>query len=67
MKKSLKEFKEKPKSEQQEVLGTLMFNRIEESKLANNEDIPKMTGMLIDTEILDLEEIVDILENEKSL
>ncbi len=44
-----------------------MFKRIEESDLAEAEDIPKMTGMLIDLDILDFEEIIEILENKDSL
>jgi polyadenylate-binding protein len=49
------------------VLGELMFSKIQKTNAVNSENISKVTGMLIDLDILDYEEIIDMLENEDSL
>ena len=52
---------------QRNVLGELMFAKIQGTKLVAAENVSKVTGMLIDLEILDYEEIIDMLENSDSL
>lgn len=67
LKKNQKEFIEMSKEKQNQILGNLMYNRVLESKLASAEQIPKVTGMLIDLEILEYAEVIDILENDAAL
>lgn len=49
------------------ILGELMFSKIQKTSAVGSSDISKVTGMLIDLDILDYEEIIDMLENEESL
>lgn len=67
LKKNKKEFMDMNNEKQKNILGNLMFQRVSESKLASKTQIPKVTGMLIDMEILDYAEIIDILENDEAL
>lgn len=67
LKKNKKEFLAFDKDKQNNVLGNLMYNRVLSSGLTEKDLVPKITGMLIDLDILDYEEIIDILVNEESL
>jgi len=67
LKKNKKEFLAMNKEKQNNILGNLMYNRVLGSGIADRDLIPKVTGMLIDLEILDYEEIIDILVNDESL
>lgn len=67
LKKNKKEFGEFSQERKKTILGNLMFNRVKDSKQATQTQIPKVTGMLIDLEILDYAEIIDILENDDAL
>jgi polyadenylate-binding protein len=67
LKKNKKEFLGMNKEQQNNILGNLMYNRVLGSGIADRDLIPKVTGMLIDLEILDYEEIIDILVNDESL
>lgn len=67
LKKNKKEFTELSKDKQNQILGNLMYSRVQESKLASTNQIPKVTGMLIDLDILDYAEVIDILENDAAL
>ena len=67
LKHSKKEFMNFEPDKQRKVLGNLMFAKIQSTKLASSENVSKVTGMLIDLEILDYEEIIDMLENVESL
>ena len=49
------------------LLGSLMFTKVMETGMVEEENISKVTGMLIDLEILDYEEIVDMFINQDSL
>ena len=60
-------FKNFDKDRQNEILGNLMYHKVMESGLGNKELAPKITGMLIDTEILEIAEIIEIMENKESL
>lgn len=62
-----KEFMNFDTDKQRNVLGELMFAKIQATKLVAPENVSKVTGMLIDLEILDYEEIIDMLENPDSL
>ena len=44
-----------------------MYEKVQNSGLTETNQVSKITGMLIDLEILEFEEILDILENEDSL
>lgn len=61
------EFMTYEKERQNNILGTLMYHKVVESGLANKEVAPKITGMLIDLDILDINEIIEIMENKESL
>lgn len=67
LKKNKKEFLGMDKERQNNILGNLMYNRVLGSGLTDRDLVPKVTGMLIDLEILDYEEIIDILVNDESL
>lgn len=53
--------------EKRKILGNLMYYRIEGLGTVQTEIVPKITGMLIDLEVLELSEIIDILVNDESL
>lgn len=61
------EFLTYDKERQNNILGNLMYHKVMESGLSNKELAPKITGMLIDLEILDIAEIIEIMENKESL
>lgn len=67
LKHNKKEFMNFDSDKQRNVLGELMFAKIQATKLVAPENVSKVTGMLIDLEILDYEEIIDMLENSDSL
>jgi len=67
LKHNKKEFMNFDSDKQRNVLGELMFAKIQGTKLVAAENVSKVTGMLIDLEILDYEEIIDMLENSDSL
>ena len=67
LKKNKKEFLAMDKERQNNILGNLMYNRVLGSGLTDKDAVPKVTGMLIDLDILDYEEIIDILVNDESL
>lgn len=67
LKHNKKEFMNFDSDKQRNVLGELMFSKIQNTKLVAPENVSKVTGMLIDLEILDYEEIIDMLENADSL
>lgn len=67
LKHNKKEFMNFDSDKQRNVLGELMFAKIQNTKLVAPENVSKVTGMLIDLEILDYEEIIDMLENSDSL
>lgn len=60
------EFLEKPIDEQKNYLGNIMYARVR-SMTKDESLIPKITGMLIDMEVLEFEEILEIIENDNSL
>lgn len=57
------EFLKFDKDKQQNILGNIMYHKVVESNLTNKSYAPKITGMLIDLDILELNEIIDIMEN----
>ncbi len=52
--------------DQKNFLGNIMYLRVKKFKQDENL-LPKITGMLIDLEVLDYDEIVEIIENDESL
>ena len=67
LKKNKSVFMEFDEEKRRNVLGELMFSKIQKTGIVDSENISKVTGMLIDLDILDYEEIIDMLENEESL
>lgn len=55
------------KERQNNILGNLMYHKVMESGLSNKDLAPKITGMLIDLDILEITEIIEIMENKESL
>lgn len=53
--------------DKRKILGNLMFYRISTVQNGKQELIPKITGMLIDLEVLDLNDIIEILEKDEIL
>jgi Poly-adenylate binding protein, unique domain len=65
LKTHVEEFKMMNMGEKKNILGTLMFNKI--SGNAPESLVPKITGMLIDLEVLSIEEIIEILSDDSLL
>lgn len=66
LKQNLKEFESLSNDEKKNILGNMMYNKVNE--LSPPTDlIPKITGMLIDLEVLTIEEIIEILEKKDLL
>lgn len=55
------------KEKQQNILGNIMYHKVMESSLQDKKLAPKITGMLIDLDILDIDEIIQIMENKDVL
>ena len=55
------------KEKQQNILGNIMYHKVMESSLADKKLAPKITGMLIDLDILEINEIIEIMENKDIL
>lgn len=62
-----REFNDFSEEKQRNILGELMFNCVSKQGITDPAKISKITGMLIDLEILEFDEILDMLENEESL
>ena len=67
LKKNKTAFMDFEEEKKRNVLGELMFSKIQKTNAVDSENISKVTGMLIDLDILDYEEIIDMLEHEESL
>merc|ERR1719326_2605512 len=66
LKNNLATFEAFDSLEKKNILGNLMYPLVD-AKVKNPEHVPKITGMLIDLEVLRPQEIVEIMENEESL
>merc|ERR1711988_1004228 len=66
LKNNLASFEALDSLEKKNILGNLMYPLVD-AKVKNPEHVPKITGMLIDLEVLRPQEIVEIMENEESL
>lgn len=66
LRKNQKDFQSKSTDEQKNLLGNIMYNRVRSMQKDDNL-IPKITGMLIDTEVLEFDEILEIIENDQAL
>lgn len=62
LKNNIAEFEKMENLERKNILGNLMYPLVEKS-VSNPEHVPKITGMLIDLEVLKVTEIVEIMEN----
>merc|ERR1712046_7223 len=66
LKNNLVDFESLDPMEKKNILGNLMYPLVD-AKVKNPEHVPKITGTLIDLEVLRPQEIVEIIENEESL
>lgn len=66
LKNNISEFENMDNHEKKNILGNLMYPLVEKS-VSNPEHVPKITGMLIDLEVLKVIEIVEIMENQDAL
>lgn len=62
---NLQEFLKLDQNKQRETLGNMLFPKIK--KYADDVLAPKITGMLIDFSVFEVQDIVEFLENEESL
>lgn len=53
--------------EKKNILGNIMYERVKSKHTREAELLPKITGMLIDLDVLDLDEILDIISNDDVL
>ena len=65
LRENLQEFLKLDINKQRETLGNMLFPRIK--KYADEDLTPKITGMLIDFSVFEVQDIVEFLENEESL
>ena len=57
-------------NKRREVLGNVLFPKVNKSLIKVKKDpkhTPKITGMLLDFEVVELQEIYDFIQDEKSL
>merc|ERR1712087_6434 len=66
LKRNLDAFEKYDNHEKNNILGNLMYPLVEQN-VQNPEHVPKITGMLIDLEVLRANEIVEIMENQEAL
>lgn len=66
LKNNLAMFEAMEVQEKKNILGNLMYPLVEQN-VQNPEHVPKITGMLIDLEVLRAGEIVEIMENQEAL
>merc|ERR1712138_228315 len=66
LKINITEFENMDHHEKKNILGNLMYPLVEKA-VSNPEHVPKITGMLIDLEVLKVSEIVEIMENTEAL
>merc|ERR1711934_1153963 len=66
LKNNMTEFEAFDNHEKKNILGNLMYPLVEKT-VNNPEHVPKITGMLIDLEVLKAHEIVEIMENQEAL
>jgi len=66
LKRNLDTFEKLDNHEKKNILGNLMYPLVEEN-VTIPEHVPKITGMLIDLEVLRANEIVEIMENQEAL
>ena len=62
---NMAEFQAMSDADQKQLLGILMFEKV--SKVTTPQLSPKVTGMLIDLEVLDLNDVLEILESQDKL
>lgn len=62
---NMADFLKLDKNKQRDTLGNMLFPKIK--KYADDEMAPKITGMLIDFSVFEVQDIVEFLENEESL
>ena len=60
------EFEAYDRQEQKNILGNLMYGKVVDSGAPDNL-VPKITGMLIDLEVLSIQEIIEILRDDELL
>merc|ERR1712151_456677 len=66
LKRNLEAFEKFDNHEKKNILGNLMYPLVEQN-VSIPEHVPKITGMLIDLEVLRANEIVEIMENQEAL
>merc|ERR1719235_1283720 len=66
LKENLPAFENFDNHEKKNILGNLMYPLVE-ANVSNPDHVPKITGMLIDLEVLRASEIVEIMENQEAL
>jgi len=66
LKNNITEFEALDNHEKKNILGNLMYPLVEKT-VQNPEHVPKITGMLIDLEVLKVSEIVEIMETTDAL
>ena len=65
LRENMQDFLKLDINKQRETLGNMLFPRIK--KYADDDMAPKITGMLIDFSVFEVQDIVEFLENEESL
>lgn len=66
LRENLPEFLKLPRDDQRNILGELLFPQV--SRFVGDQSIaPKITGMLVDFDVMEVPEIIELIENQESL
>lgn len=67
MKERLEEFLAFEQDKKRSILGEMLFPKIKALLKNNDENAPKITGMLIDFEVFEVNDIIEFLESNDAL
>merc|ERR1719223_522693 len=67
LKEHLQEFMDYNQDKKRSILGELLFPKIKALLKSNDQNAPKITGMLIDFEVFEVSDIIEFLESEEAL
>lgn len=67
LKENLPEFMDFDMDKKRSILGELLFPQIKGLLKTNDENAPKITGMLIDFEVFEVSDIIEFLESKDAL
>lgn len=68
IKSHMADFQKLDEGRQREILGEMVFPMVREMSTMSEENVPKITGMLIDFDVFEVDEILEMIQqNDKML